>query len=60
MENEEGFKPILKPYQIVGVNFLLFMYRKRIAGGNCLLNFSMLCLNFLLHGLLIGEFICCD
>ncbi|KAL1807612.1 hypothetical protein DCAR_0726990 [Daucus carota subsp. sativus] len=33
VENEEGFKPILKPYQIVGVNFLLFMYRKRIAGA---------------------------
>lgn len=36
MEDESGFKPILKPYQIVGVNFLMFMYRKKIAGGNCL------------------------
>ncbi|KAF1002295.1 protein CHROMATIN REMODELING 19 [Apium graveolens] len=33
MEDEEGFKPILKPYQIVGVNFLMFMYRKKIAGA---------------------------
>ncbi|KAK2970136.1 hypothetical protein RJ640_004081 [Escallonia rubra] len=30
---ETGFQPILKPYQLVGVNFLLLLYRKRIAGG---------------------------
>lgn len=38
-EDESGFKPILKPYQIVGVNFLMFMYRKKIAGGNFFLSF---------------------
>lgn len=43
MENESGFKPILKPYQIVGVNFLMFMYRKRIAGGIFVFNDIMLC-----------------
>lgn len=30
---ESGFRPILKPYQLVGVNFLLLLYRKRIAGA---------------------------
>ncbi|KAL5721619.1 DNA helicase [Ranunculus cassubicifolius] len=30
---ESEFQPILKPYQLVGVNFLLFMYRKSIAGA---------------------------
>ncbi|KAK3028628.1 hypothetical protein RJ639_038401 [Escallonia herrerae] len=32
-EEEMGFQPILKPYQLVGVNFLLLLYRKRIAGA---------------------------
>ncbi|XP_073130258.1 protein CHROMATIN REMODELING 19 isoform X2 [Henckelia pumila] len=27
------FKPILKPYQLVGVNFLLLLYRKKIGGA---------------------------
>ncbi|GMP62922.1 hypothetical protein CsSME_00024837 [Camellia sinensis var. sinensis] len=27
------FQPILKPYQLVGVNFLLLLHRKRIGGG---------------------------
>ncbi|CAA6655805.1 unnamed protein product [Spirodela intermedia] len=27
------FEPVLKPYQLVGVNFLLLLYRKRIGGG---------------------------
>ncbi|XP_078448517.1 SNF2 domain-containing protein / helicase domain-containing protein [Wolffia australiana] len=28
-----GFDPVLKPYQLVGVNFLLLLYRKRIGGA---------------------------
>ncbi|KAH0463442.1 hypothetical protein IEQ34_008024 [Dendrobium chrysotoxum] len=31
-----GFEPNLKPYQLVGVNFLLLLYRKKIGGGRCL------------------------
>ncbi|GAB2217825.1 hypothetical protein Drorol1_Dr00001037 [Drosera rotundifolia] len=31
-ENSD-FCPVLKPYQLVGVNFLLFLYRKKIAGA---------------------------
>ncbi|CAA7391173.1 unnamed protein product [Spirodela intermedia] len=27
------FEPVLKPYQLVGVNFLLLLYRKRIGGA---------------------------
>ncbi|MQL99354.1 hypothetical protein Taro_032078, partial [Colocasia esculenta] len=30
---ETGFEPTLKPYQLVGVNFLLLLYRKNIGGG---------------------------
>ncbi|KAG6504516.1 hypothetical protein ZIOFF_036850 [Zingiber officinale] len=30
---ESDFEPSLKPYQIVGVNFLLLLYRKRIGGA---------------------------
>ncbi|KAK3040159.1 hypothetical protein RJ639_028409 [Escallonia herrerae] len=33
VEEETEFQPILKPYQLVGVNFLLLLYRKRIAGA---------------------------
>lgn len=33
MAEDSGFQPLLKPYQLVGVNFLLFLYRKRIAGA---------------------------
>lgn len=28
-----GFEPVLKPYQLVGVNFLLLLYRKKVAGA---------------------------
>lgn len=30
---DSDFQPILKPYQLVGVNFLLLLYRKGIGGG---------------------------
>lgn len=30
--NKSGFQPILKPYQLVGVNFLLLLFRKGIGG----------------------------
>nr|XP_019701689.1 protein CHROMATIN REMODELING 19 isoform X2 [Elaeis guineensis] len=30
---ESDFEPILKPYQLVGVNFLLLLYRKNIGGA---------------------------
>lgn len=30
---ESDFQPILKPYQLVGVNFLLLLHRKNIGGG---------------------------
>lgn len=33
---DSDFQPLLKPYQLVGVNFLLLLYRKGIGGGNCL------------------------
>lgn len=29
------FQPVLKPYQLVGVNFLLLLHRKGIGGGTC-------------------------
>jgi len=32
---DSDFQPLLKPYQLVGVNFLLLLYRKGIGGGNC-------------------------
>ena len=37
---DSDFQPVLKPYQMVGVNFLLLLYRKGIGGGNlsCLLS----------------------
>ncbi|XP_024964011.1 protein CHROMATIN REMODELING 19 isoform X1 [Cynara cardunculus var. scolymus] len=28
-----GFEPVLKPYQLVGVNFLMLLYRKKVAGA---------------------------
>ncbi|RWR92898.1 protein CHROMATIN REMODELING 19 [Cinnamomum micranthum f. kanehirae] len=31
--DESDFQPILKPYQLVGVNFLLLLYRKNIGGA---------------------------
>lgn len=30
---DSDFQPVLKPYQLVGVNFLLLLYKKRIGGG---------------------------
>lgn len=30
---DSDFHPVLKPYQLVGVNFLLLLYRKGIGGG---------------------------
>lgn len=30
---ESDFEPILKPYQLVGVNFLLLLHKKRIGGA---------------------------
>ncbi|KDP38213.1 hypothetical protein JCGZ_04856 [Jatropha curcas] len=30
---DSNFQPVLKPYQLVGVNFLLLLYRKGIAGA---------------------------
>lgn len=32
------FRPVLKPYQLVGVNFLLLLYRKKIGGGTFYIN----------------------
>ncbi|KAG9136868.1 hypothetical protein Leryth_026064 [Lithospermum erythrorhizon] len=32
-EADSNFKPELKPYQLVGVNFLLLLYRKKIGGA---------------------------
>lgn len=32
------FRPVLKPYQLVGVNFLLLLYRKTIGGGTFYIN----------------------
>lgn len=34
--DHSDFQPILKPYQLVGVNFLLLLYRKGISGGTFL------------------------
>lgn len=36
---DSDFQPVLKPYQLVGVNFLLLLYRKGIGGGS----FTILC-----------------
>lgn len=33
MSEDSEFEPLLKPYQLVGVNFLLLLYRKNIGGG---------------------------
>lgn len=33
---EDGFQPTLKPYQLIGVNFLMLLYRKKIGGGTLL------------------------
>ncbi|KAL6566286.1 Protein CHROMATIN REMODELING 19 [Orobanche gracilis] len=30
---DSEFKPVLKPYQLIGVNFLLLLYRKEIGGA---------------------------
>ncbi|KAG8382640.1 hypothetical protein BUALT_Bualt05G0098400 [Buddleja alternifolia] len=30
---DSDFKPMLKPYQLIGVNFLLLLYRKKIEGA---------------------------
>ncbi|KAB2053070.1 hypothetical protein ES319_A12G162300v1 [Gossypium barbadense] len=30
---DSGFRPVLKPYQLVGVNFLLLLHRKGIGGA---------------------------
>ncbi|MCL7036967.1 hypothetical protein MKW94_004046 [Papaver nudicaule] len=32
-EEESDFQPILKPYQLVGVNFLLLLHKKNVAGA---------------------------
>lgn len=32
-EDDSDFQPLLKPYQLVGVNFLLLLYRKGIGGA---------------------------
>ncbi|XP_031255549.1 protein CHROMATIN REMODELING 19-like isoform X1 [Pistacia vera] len=32
-DEDEDFQPVLKPYQLVGVNFLLLLYRKGIGGA---------------------------
>ncbi|XP_047330799.1 protein CHROMATIN REMODELING 19 isoform X1 [Impatiens glandulifera] len=32
-EEDSDFQPLLKPYQLVGVNFLLLHYRKKIGGA---------------------------
>ncbi|KAJ8546578.1 hypothetical protein K7X08_034088 [Anisodus acutangulus] len=32
-EGDSDVKPILKPYQLVGVNFLILLYRKNIGGA---------------------------
>ncbi|KAH1188680.1 Protein CHROMATIN REMODELING 19 [Glycine soja] len=32
-EEDSDFQPLLKPYQLVGVNFLLLLYRKGIGGA---------------------------
>lgn len=37
---DSDFQPVLKPYQLVGVNFLLLLYRKGIAGGNTFISIS--------------------
>ncbi|XP_012478986.1 protein CHROMATIN REMODELING 19 isoform X1 [Gossypium raimondii] len=38
------FQPVLKPYQLVGVNFLLLLHSKGIGGGNgCSFFFMMPC-----------------
>ncbi|CAI9096837.1 OLC1v1033065C1 [Oldenlandia corymbosa var. corymbosa] len=31
--SDSEFQPVLKPYQLVGVNFLLLLYRKKIGGA---------------------------
>ncbi|KAJ0096256.1 hypothetical protein Patl1_15692 [Pistacia atlantica] len=40
-DEDEDFQPVLKPYQLVGVNFLLLLYRKGIGGGS--FGLGMLC-----------------
>ncbi|KAB2597880.1 SWI/SNF-related matrix-associated actin-dependent regulated protein 1B [Pyrus ussuriensis x Pyrus communis] len=39
---DSDFQPILKPYQLVGVNFLLLLYQKGIGGDH-----SSTCMSFL-------------
>lgn len=31
--SDSDFKPTLKPYQLIGINFLMLLYRKKIGGG---------------------------
>lgn len=31
--DDSSFQPVLKPYQLVGVNFLMLLYRKKVAGA---------------------------
>lgn len=44
---DSDFQPILKPYQLVGVNFLLLLYKKGIEGGNDIL-LVWICKKFIL------------
>ena len=37
---DSEFQPVLKPYKVVGVNFLLLLYRKKIGGGKNMCNIS--------------------
>jgi hypothetical protein len=37
---ESDFQPVLKPYQLVGVNFLLLLHRKNIGGGDYVIIFN--------------------
>lgn len=30
---DSDFEPTLKPYQLIGINFLMLLYRKKIGGG---------------------------
>lgn len=32
-DNDSDFQPVLKPYQLVGVNFLFLLYRKGVGGA---------------------------
>lgn len=49
---DSDFQPVLKPYQLVGVNFLLLLHRKGIGGGTCFNLWApvLLCLDFIFLG----------